>query len=69
MKRLLVPSAALLWGFQFAFLNPALALLLVALFNATPAEVGGLTAAAWAPSVISPAMGTWIDRRDRHLCE
>ena len=29
MRRLLVPSAALLWGLQFAFLNPALALLLV----------------------------------------
>ena len=25
MKRALVPSAALLWGLQFAFLNPALA--------------------------------------------
>jgi MFS transporter, SET family, sugar efflux transporter len=37
MERLLVPSAALLWGLQFALLSPALALLLVALFNATPA--------------------------------
>jgi len=26
MKRLLVPSAALLWGLQIAFLSPALAL-------------------------------------------
>ena len=40
MKRILIPSAALLWGLQFAFINPALALLLVTLFDATPAEVG-----------------------------
>ena len=40
LKRLLIPSAALLWGLQFAFLNPALALLLVALFDANAAEVG-----------------------------
>ena len=33
VKRLLIPSAALLWGLQFAFLNPALALLLVALLT------------------------------------
>jgi hypothetical protein len=40
-KRLLYPpSAARLWGLQFAFLNPALALLLVTLFDATAAEVG-----------------------------
>ncbi len=29
MKRILVPSAALLWGLQFAVLNAALALILV----------------------------------------
>jgi hypothetical protein len=44
VKRLLIPSAALLWGLQFAFLNPALALLLVALFDATAAEVGWVLA-------------------------
>jgi SET family sugar efflux transporter-like MFS transporter len=44
LKRLLIPSAALLWGLQFAFLNPALALLLVALFDATAAEVGWVLA-------------------------
>lgn len=38
--RLLIPSTALLWGLQFAFLNPALALLLTTLFNASTAEVG-----------------------------
>jgi hypothetical protein len=40
LRRLLIPSAALLWGLQFAFLNPALALLLVALFDASAREVG-----------------------------
>jgi hypothetical protein len=40
VKRSLGSSGALLWGLQFAFLNPALALLLVALFDATAAEVG-----------------------------
>jgi hypothetical protein len=34
MNPLLIPSSAMLWGLQFAFLNPALALLLVSLFNA-----------------------------------
>ncbi|MDQ0618575.1 hypothetical protein [Arthrobacter globiformis] len=37
-------SAALFWGLQFAFLNPALALLLVALYNATAADVGWVLA-------------------------
>ena len=40
MKRLLVPSSALLWGLQLAFLSPALALILVNLYGATTAEVG-----------------------------
>ena len=40
MKRLLIPSAALLWGLQSAFLTPTLALILVTLFNATAGEVG-----------------------------
>ena len=40
MKRILIPSAALLWGLQFAFLSPTLALILVTLFDATAGEVG-----------------------------
>ncbi len=40
MNRLLIPSAALLWGLQFAFLSPTLALILVTLFDATAGEVG-----------------------------
>ncbi len=38
--RLLLPGAALLWGTQFAFLNPAIGLILVSLYGATPGEVG-----------------------------
>ena len=44
MKRLLIPSAALLWGLQFAFLSPTLALILVTLFDATAAQVGWVLA-------------------------
>ena len=38
--RLLTPSAALLWGMQYALLNPALGYLLVSVYQATPSEVG-----------------------------
>lgn len=55
----LVPSAALLWGLQFAFLNPALALLRVALFDATPADVGWVlavyNASGFVASLLVPA--------------
>ncbi|MBP1136553.1 SET family sugar efflux transporter-like MFS transporter [Arthrobacter sp. PvP023] len=40
MNKLLVPSSALLWGLQLAFLSPALALILVNLYGASTAEVG-----------------------------
>lgn len=39
-QRLLIPSTALLWGLQFAFLNPALALLLTTLYDAGTTEIG-----------------------------
>jgi SET family sugar efflux transporter-like MFS transporter len=59
LKRLLIPSAALLWGLQFAFLNPALALLLVALFDANAAEVGWVLAvyngSGFVASLVLPA--------------
>ncbi|UKA61262.1 MFS transporter [Arthrobacter sp. FW306-04-A] len=68
MKRLLVPSAALLWGLQFAFLNPALALLLVALFDATPAQVGWVlavyNAGGFVASLLVPA---YADRAKDYL--
>ena len=67
-KRLLVPSAALLWGLQFAFLNPALALLLVALFDASPGEVGWVLAlyngSGFVASLVLP---TYADRRRDYL--
>ncbi|NNC11102.1 MFS transporter [Planctomonas sp. JC2975] len=40
MERSLWPTAAWFWALQFAVLNPLLALMLVALYDATPAQVG-----------------------------
>src|SRR4051812_21861487 len=57
-----------MWGFQFAFLNPALALVLVALFDATPGEVGGVlalyNASGFAASLLLPA---YADRKADYL--
>jgi SET family sugar efflux transporter-like MFS transporter len=68
MKRLLIPSSALLWGLQYAFLNPALALLLVSLFNATAGDVGWVlavyNASALLASMLVPA---YADRRKNYL--
>ena len=68
MNRLLVPASALLWGLQFAFLNPALVLLLVAVFHAGPGEVGlvlaGYNASGFLASVLLPA---YADRRQDYL--
>lgn len=59
MKRLLVPSSALLWGLQLAFLSPALALILVNLYGATTAEVGWVlaiyNASGFVASLLLPA--------------
>ena len=43
--RTLIPAAALLWGLQFAFLNPSIGLLLASLYDASPAQVGWALAA------------------------
>lgn len=68
MRRLLVPSAALLWGLQFAVLNPALALLLVALYDASAGDVGWVLAAynasGFVASLVVPARA---DRRGTYL--
>jgi SET family sugar efflux transporter-like MFS transporter len=68
MRRLLVPSTVLLWGLQFAFLNPALALLLVALFHASDAEVGLAlalyNAGGFAAALLLPA---YADRARNYL--
>lgn len=61
-------SAALFWGLQFALLNPALALLLVALYHATAADVGWVlalyNATGFLAAVLVPA---WADRRKDYL--
>ncbi|MFF1382246.1 MFS transporter [Arthrobacter sp. NPDC058288] len=68
MKRLLIPSSALLWGLQFAFLSPALALLLVALYNATAAEVGWVLAVSNASAfVASWLVPAYADRKQNYL--
>ena len=68
MNRLLVPSSALLWGLQLAFLSPALALILVDLYGATTAEVGWVlaiyNASGFVASLLLPA---YADRRHDYL--
>ena len=68
MKRLLVPTTALLWGLQAAFLSPALALILVSLFGASTAEVGWVlsiyNASGFVFSLLLPA---YADRRGSYL--
>ncbi|MDX6320220.1 MAG: transporter, family, sugar efflux transporter [Propionibacteriaceae bacterium] len=65
---MLIRSAALLWGLQFAFLNPALALVLVELFGATAAEVGLVlavyNASGFVASLVLPA---YADRKRDYL--
>ena len=68
MKRLLVPSAALLWGLQIAFLSPALALILVTLYDASTAQVGWiLTVYNASGFVASLLMPSYADRREEYL--
>lgn len=68
MNRLLVPSSALLWGLQLAFLSPALALILVELYGATTAEVGWVlalyNAGGFLAALLVPA---YADRRQDYL--
>src|SRR5215207_2423905 len=68
MNRLLVPSSALLWGLQLAFLSPALALILVNLYGATTAEVGWVlaiyNASGFVASVLVPA---YADKKHDYL--
>jgi SET family sugar efflux transporter-like MFS transporter len=66
--RLLVPGAALLWGTQFAFLNPAIGLLLVSLYGATPREVGMALAAYNVSGFVSTlVVPTRADRNGDYL--
>ncbi|MBL7259357.1 MFS transporter [Paractinoplanes lichenicola] len=67
-KRWLVPSAALLWGLQFALLNPALAILLVDVFHAGAAQVGLVLAIYNASGFLaSLALPAYADRRRDYL--
>ena len=68
LRRLLVPSAALLWGLQFALLNPVLAVLLVSVFDASPAQVGGVLAVYNASGFIaSLVLPVRADRRHDYV--
>ena len=68
IKRLLIPSAALFWGLQFAFLQPALALLLVEVFHASVAEVGWVLAAYNASGFVATlALPAHADRTHDYL--
>jgi SET family sugar efflux transporter-like MFS transporter len=68
VRRLLVPSSALLWGLQLAFLSPALALILVNLYGATTAEVGWVlgiyNASGFVASLLLPA---YADKKNDYL--
>ncbi|WP_344091470.1 MFS transporter [Microbacterium deminutum] len=68
MNRLLSSSSALLWGLQFAFLSPVLALLLVSLFDATPADVGWVLALYNASGFVAALLiPGWADRNGDYL--
>ena len=68
MNRLLTSSSALFWGLQFAFLNPVLALLLVGLYGATPADVGWVLAVYNAGGLVfSLVIPAWADRTGDYL--
>jgi MFS transporter, SET family, sugar efflux transporter len=68
LNQLLVPSSALLWGLQLAFLSPALALILTDLYGATTAEVGWVlgvyNASGFVASLLLPA---YADRKQDYL--
>ena len=68
LRRPLLPLTSLLWGLQFSFLSPSLALILVTLYDATPGEVAWTlalyNAAGFVVSLVVPA---WADRRREYL--
>ena len=67
-SRLLVPSAALLWGLHSSLLSPALALILSTLYDASTADIGWslaiYNAGGFIASIVLPA---WADRRRTYL--
>ncbi len=67
-RRLLIPGSALLWGTQFAFLNPAIGIILVSLYGASATEVGvALTAYNVSGFVSTLVVPTRADRRGDYL--
>lgn len=66
--RLLVPSAALLWGLHSSLLSPALALILATLYDASTADIGWAVAiynaGGFIASIVLPA---WADRHRTYL--
>jgi SET family sugar efflux transporter-like MFS transporter len=68
MRRVLIPTAALVGGLQLALLNPVIALLLSALYGATPGQVGLvlaiMNASGFVAAIVLPA---WADRRREYL--
>src|SRR5699024_11441466 len=68
VNRLLVPTSALMWGLQIAFLSPSLALILSTLYGAGTTEIGWVlaiyNASGFLASLVVPA---WADRRQEYL--
>ena len=63
-----MPSSALLWGLQLAFLSPALALILTDLYGATASEVGWVLAVYNASGfVASLLMPAYADKKHDYL--
>ncbi|MGP5707209.1 MFS transporter [Brachybacterium alimentarium] len=68
LNRFLVPTSALMWGLQIAFLSPSLALMFSTLYGATTAEIGWVLAiynvSGFIASLVVPA---WADRHLDYL--
>lgn len=67
-SRLLMSGSALLWGTQFAFLIPSIGIILVALYDATPGQVGwALTAYNISGFISTLVVPSHADRRGDYL--
>jgi SET family sugar efflux transporter-like MFS transporter len=66
--RVIVRTIAFLWGMQFAFLSPALALLLVTLFGASTGQVAAVLVIYNGASLVAAwALPRWADRRSDYV--
>ena len=67
-SRLLMSGSALLWGMQFAFLTPSIGIILVALYDATPGQVGwALTAYNISGFISTLVVPSRADRKGDYL--